>query len=40
MVPADMALLPFLDAVILRSFSGDSPKEGLSAFAMEMADMG
>jgi DNA mismatch repair ATPase MutS len=31
--------LPLLDAVMLRTFSGDAPQEGLSAFAVEMKEM-
>uniref|UniRef100_A0A383W7S3 DNA mismatch repair proteins mutS family domain-containing protein n=1 Tax=Tetradesmus obliquus TaxID=3088 RepID=A0A383W7S3_TETOB len=31
--------LPCLDAVVLRTFSGDAPQEGLSAFAVEMKEM-
>jgi DNA mismatch repair ATPase MutS len=39
MTPARKAVVPFLDFVMLRNFSGDSPLEGRSAFAMEMAEM-
>eukprot|EP00775_Hariotina_reticulata_P013292 gene13292-13422_t len=31
--------LPLLDAIILRTFSGDAPQEALSAFAVEMKEM-
>ncbi|WIA37431.1 hypothetical protein OEZ86_014355 [Tetradesmus obliquus] len=31
--------LPCLDAVVLRTFSGDAPQEGLSAFGVEMKEM-
>lgn len=31
--------LPLLDAVVLRTFSGDAPQEGLSAFKVEMKEM-
>ena len=31
--------LPLLDAVMLRTFSGDAPQEGQSAFAVEMREM-
>jgi DNA mismatch repair ATPase MutS len=31
--------LPLLDAVILRTFSGDAPQEGLSAYGVEMKEM-
>lgn len=31
--------LPLLDAVMLRTFSGDAPTEGLSAFGVEMREM-
>lgn len=39
-VPAASASVPFFDAYVLRNFSGDSPLEGKSSFALEMADMG
>jgi DNA mismatch repair ATPase MutS len=39
MVPAREARVPFYDAFMLRNFSGDSPLEGLSSFAMEMVDI-
>jgi hypothetical protein len=32
--------VPRLDAFILRTFSGDSPAEALSGFAVEMDEMG
>jgi hypothetical protein len=32
--------LPLLDAVMLRTFSGDAPQEGLSAYGVEMKEMG
>lgn len=35
MVPAECASVPFLDAFMLRNFSGDSPAESKSAYAME-----
>lgn len=31
--------VPHLDAVMLRTFSGDAPLEGLSAYAVEMHEM-
>jgi DNA mismatch repair ATPase MutS len=31
--------LPLLDAVMLRTFSGDAPQEGLSGFAVEMREI-
>jgi len=31
--------LPLLDAVMLRTFTGDAPQDGLSAFAVEMKEM-
>ena len=31
--------VPFYDAFMLRNFSGDSPQEGLSSFALECVDM-
>ena len=39
LVPAQQAKVPFYDAFILRNFSGDSPLEGLSSFALEMVDV-
>eukprot|EP00798_Chlamydomonas_sp_ICE-L_P002646 gene2646-5023_t len=39
MVPAQSATVPGIDALILRNFSGDSPLEGKSSFAMEMDEM-
>ena len=39
MAPAERAVVPFLDFIMLRNFSGDSPLEGRSAFAMEMAEI-
>jgi hypothetical protein len=32
--------VPLYSAVMLRNFSGDSPLEGKSSFALEMKDMG
>lgn len=32
--------LPLLDAIMLRTFSGDAPQEGLSAYGVEMREMG
>lgn len=31
--------LPRLDGVMLRTFSGDAPQEGLSAYGVEMKEM-
>ena len=39
MVPAQSAKLPYLDSFTLRTFSADSPLEGLSAFSVEMLEM-
>ena len=39
MVPSAKASVPFYDAFMLRNFSGDSPLEGLSSFALEMVDV-
>ena len=39
MVPAREACVPFYDSFMLRNFSGDSPLEGLSSFALEMVDV-
>ncbi|GAX83118.1 hypothetical protein CEUSTIGMA_g10544.t1 [Chlamydomonas eustigma] len=39
LVPAESATIPFYDAYMLRNFSGDSPLEGLSSFALEMVDV-
>lgn len=39
-VPAVSATVPFYDSYVLRNFSGDSPLEGKSSFALEMADVG
>lgn len=36
---ADGAMLPHLDAIMLRTFSGDAPQEGLSSFGVEMREM-
>jgi DNA mismatch repair ATPase MutS len=33
------SMLPQLDAVVLRTFNGDSPQENLSAFGLEMKEM-
>jgi hypothetical protein len=33
------SMLPQLDAVVLRTFSGDSPAEKLSSFGLEMKEM-
>ena len=38
LVPAETAHVPWYSSVTLRNFSGDSPLEGQSAFAMEMRD--
>lgn len=38
-VPASSASLPFVDAVVLRTFLGDSQVDGQSAFAVEMNHM-
>jgi DNA mismatch repair ATPase MutS len=39
-VPAERgSCLPLLDAVMLRTFSGDAPQEGLSAYGVEMTEM-
>eukprot|EP00798_Chlamydomonas_sp_ICE-L_P019907 gene19907-26610_t len=40
MVPAQSATVPAIDALMLRNFSGDSPLEGKSSFAMEMVIAG
>ena len=39
-VPADSASVPALDGIELRTFHGDAPAEGKSAWAMEMQEMG
>ena len=39
LVPAAKAAVPFYDAFMLRNFSGDSPLERLSSFALEVVDM-
>ncbi len=39
MVPAQAATVPFVDAFMLRNFSGDSPIDGKSSFAVEMDEM-
>jgi DNA mismatch repair ATPase MutS len=33
------SMLPQLDAVVLRTFNGDSPQDNLSAFGLEMKEM-
>lgn len=33
------SLVPHLDAIMLRTFSGDAPVEGLSGYAVEMQEM-
>lgn len=38
-VPASSGSIPFVDAVVLRTFLGDSQIEGQSAFAVEMNHM-
>lgn len=37
--PAMSAQLPYLDAIMLRTFSSDNPLEGNSSFAVEMLEM-
>ncbi|BDA51431.1 probable DNA mismatch repair protein MutS at C-terminar half [Coccomyxa sp. Obi] len=37
--PCEAAAVPFIDAFMLRTFSADSPIEGLSSFAIEMTEM-
>lgn len=37
--PCTAARVPFIDAFMLRTFSADSPIEGLSSFAIEMTEM-
>lgn len=37
--PATSAQLPYLDAIMLRTFSSDNPLEGNSSFAVEMLEM-
>ncbi|KAJ9511936.1 hypothetical protein QJQ45_004468 [Haematococcus lacustris] len=39
MVPAAAACIPPVTRLLLRNFSGDSPREGLSSFAMELEDI-
>ena len=39
-VPAEAAVIPYIDSFTLRTFSADSPLEGFSAFAVEMIEMG
>ena len=39
LVPSQRALIPFYDSFMIRNFSGDSPMEGLSSFALECVDM-
>jgi hypothetical protein len=36
---APSSMLPQLDAVVLRTFNGDSPQDNLSAFGLEMKEM-
>uniref|UniRef100_A0A7S3ENA7 DNA mismatch repair proteins mutS family domain-containing protein n=1 Tax=Rhodosorus marinus TaxID=101924 RepID=A0A7S3ENA7_9RHOD len=39
LVPAKEASVPFVDYIMLRTFSSDSPAEGKSGFAVEMHEM-
>ena len=39
LVPSQRALIPFYDSFMIRNFSGDSPMEGRSSFALECVDM-
>ena len=39
LAPASAVKMSWLDAVMLRNFSGDSPAEGRSSFANEMYEM-
>ena len=39
LVPAAAVNMSWMDAIILRNFSGDSPAEGRSAFGTEMYEM-
>ena len=39
MVPARSANVPAIDGIELRTFHGDAPAEGKSAWAMEMHEM-
>ncbi len=39
LAPAASAHLPYLDAIMLRTFSSDKPLEGSSSFAVEMQEM-
>lgn len=39
LVPAKRAVVPRFDRVELRTFVGDAPTEGMSAFAVEMSEM-
>ncbi len=39
LVPARRVRVPFYDAFLLRNFSGDSPVEGMSSFALEMQEV-
>ena len=39
-VPADRAVVPHFDALVVRMSSTDSPAEGLSSYAVEMAEVG
>jgi DNA mismatch repair ATPase MutS len=38
--PASHARVPFFDSLIVRMSSTDSPAEGLSSYAVEMAEVG
>lgn len=37
--PVEKATVPFTDAFMLRTFSADNPKEGMSAFRVEMNEI-
>ena len=37
--PCRQAVIPYIDAFMLRTFSADSPIEGKSSFAIEMSEM-
>ncbi|KAJ7525479.1 hypothetical protein O6H91_17G053100 [Diphasiastrum complanatum] len=39
MVPASGAVIPFLDSIMLRMMSHDSPADGKSSFQMEMSEL-
>ena len=38
-VPADSATLSYIDNIVLRTFSADSPGTGQSSFSIEMQEM-